>query len=903
MKNCLARTLRAGALGAALAASLSLATAQVATVDASNPPDVVVTYDGGPYLFAPNTPDEPTQIYTEDLLIPDTSSSTFTVEYDALVDAGTIEGTAGNIDGAYTAQEPVIITSQPDTYSLSPATTYYTPPATNPAPGNAASAGPFYFDFGTQTSPVAPGYTQVSEITAYDPNVGYGWGDITKVSSRDRGITSDPLGSDFCLPNGTPFYVDVTNGTYTVTVLTGDAIEKSSMVVRANGLLELYNCAAPNGQYLTQSFPITVTDGRIRLEFQGSICHVNAITITRVPDGTPHPTTIFVASDSTAAAYTQYQYPLTGWGDRIAKFMTSDVAVDDQAKAGRSIKSFYEEGGLDTIFNRAQPGDYLFIMSAINDNAKDTPRHTDASTTYKAYLRVYVNMAREHGVTPVFVTSQTKRTYDLWGRFFNSVGAYPQAMRDLAKELNVPVIDLNQKSIDFFTQVGPDATKNMYMYIAPGQYPYWPNGDSDYIHFQDYGATCLARLIVRGIQELNLPGLAPYVIGTPFIAEQPQAQTAVVGDTVNFSVDASGTPPLTYQWQCNGAPLAGATASTLSLTDVQLANAGNYSVVVTNATGDALTSSDAALTVNVNGTFIGEATAASVTAAGTTNAVADTGPLPATGGARSNAVLTESASGLGFDVGHAATVGQADRTRSEASAADVALNVGGVTVGASFVDAQALAVWQAAGPALSGSADLADLTVNGQPVTVTGAPNQGVPLPGGQLIINEQVVSGDTLTVNALHLVIPGVTDTIIASAEAGLVPSATPPAITGVDYLTGAGWITGTASGAKADFEVDAGIQDGAAWGDLVYKDHGDGLTLQSTAITTYGPGPTANSRHIEGTAEVNGVPGYTFTAVVTDNGDPGANNDTFALQVSNGYQANGPLGGGNVRLHQPGQ
>jgi lysophospholipase L1-like esterase len=895
------RGVRTGAIAALLAFAAPFAIAQVATVDASSPPNVIVTYDGGPYIYAPNTPDEPTNVYTEDILIPDTSSSTFTLEYDALIDAGVIEGTAGNLDGQYTAQEPVVMTSKPDTYTLSPATVYYTPPANQPPASTTGTAGPFYFDFGTANSAVAAGYTQVTEATAYDATLGYGWGDITKVSSRDRGVTSDPLGSDFCLPNGTPFYVDVANGTYLVSVLSGDATQRSSMVVRANGLLELYNMAAPTGNYLQQSFPLTVTDGRIRLEFAGSICHVNAVTIVPVAAGTPHPTTIYVASDSTAAAYTQYQYPLTGWGARIANFLTGDVAVDDQAKAGRSIKSFYEEGGLDTIFNRAQPGDYLFIMSAINDNAKDTPRHTDPASTYKAFLRVYVNMARAHCVTPVFVTSQTKRTYDLWGRFYNSVGSYPQSMRDLGAELGVPVIDLNQKSIDFFTSVGPDATKDMYMYLAPGQWANWPNGDADYIHFQDRGATALARLIARSIQELNLPRLAPFVIGSPFIANQPQNQTAIVGDTVSFSVDATGTPALTYQWQFNGGPVAGATAATLMLPNVQLANAGSYSVVVTNATGESLTSSSATLTVNVNAVFIGRAFAASVTAAGQTNVFADTGALPGAGGARSNSILTLNQTGVGFDAGHAATIGQADRTRTEASAGDVALSVGGVTLGASLAMSHALAVWQPTGAALSGTTELTNLTVNGQAIAITGAPNQAIPLVGGELVVNEQIASATTITVNALHLKLAGITDTIVASSEAGLV-SNVPPTMSGVDYVTGGGWISGTASGAKANFGIDAGIVNNAPWGDLSYYDHGDGMTIASTSITVYSPGPTANSRHIEGTAKVNGVDGYTFTVVVTDNGNPGSN-DNFAIQVSNGYQANGTLGGGNIQLHQPGQ
>jgi lysophospholipase L1-like esterase len=338
-------------------------------------------------------------------------------------------------------------------------------------------------------------------------------------------VTSDPLGSDFCLPAGTPFYVDLSNGTYTVSVLSGDATQKSSMAVRGNGLLELYNMGAPSGLYLEQLFPITITNGRLRLEFFGSICHVNAITITRVPDSQPHKPTIFIASDSTAAAYTQYQYPLTGWGDRIKNYFTDDVVVDDQAKAGRSSKSFIEEGALDTIVNRIRTNDYLFVMMAINDAASDAARKTNPSTTFKAYLRIYVNAARSHGATPVFVTSQTKRTFDIYGRFFNSVGAYPQAMRDLGAELNVPVIDLNAKSINVFDVIGPEATTNAYMFLPPGQYTYWPNGDADYIHLQDRGATLLAKQVVDGIREHKLP-IAQYILPVPQLPVTPPARTS-----------------------------------------------------------------------------------------------------------------------------------------------------------------------------------------------------------------------------------------------------------------------------------------------------------------------------------------------------------------------------------------
>ncbi len=88
----------------------------------------------------------------------------------------------------------------------------------------------------------------------------------------------------------------------------------------------------------------------------------------------------------------------------------------------------------------------------------------------------------------------------------------------------------------------------------------------------------------------------------PLITVQPAGQTVLAGTNVTFSVTASGSPPLGYQWQLNSNNVAGANA-TLTLTNVQLANAGNYSVIVSNPFGT-VTSSNALLTVNSVGSII-----------------------------------------------------------------------------------------------------------------------------------------------------------------------------------------------------------------------------------------------------------------------------------------------------------
>ncbi len=82
----------------------------------------------------------------------------------------------------------------------------------------------------------------------------------------------------------------------------------------------------------------------------------------------------------------------------------------------------------------------------------------------------------------------------------------------------------------------------------------------------------------------------------PAITAPPQSQAVLVGQTATFSVAATGTPPLGYQWLFNGTNISGATTNPFALANVQLANAGNYSVVITNIAG-AVTSSPGSLTV------------------------------------------------------------------------------------------------------------------------------------------------------------------------------------------------------------------------------------------------------------------------------------------------------------------
>lgn len=277
--------------------------------------------------------------------------------------------------------------------------------------------------------------------------------------------------------------------------------------------------------------------------------------------------------------------------------------------------------------------------------------------------------------------------------------------------------------------------------------------------------------------------------------------------------------------------------------------------------------------------------------------LADTGYLPSSGGAQEASLLSASVPGLlTANVLHASTVGQGNQTRSEASVVDLDLTAAGNHVTAEFLMARATAKCGPGGASFSGSSDVAVLTINGQRIAVTGEPNQTVALPlGGKVVINEQTSDGG-ITVNALHVVVPGVADVVISSAQAGVTCASPPPCSKAKDFVTGGGWIT-TPSGSRGTFGVAGGIKNGSFWGHLTYIDHGTGMKVHGTAVTAYTV-VDETTRRIEGNAEINGTPGR-YSATVKDAGEPGRQ-DIFDLKLSSGYQAAGTLNGGNIQLHK---
>ncbi|GAA2233196.1 rhamnogalacturonan acetylesterase [Kitasatospora cystarginea] len=207
---------------------------------------------------------------------------------------------------------------------------------------------------------------------------------------------------------------------------------------------------------------------------------------------------IYIAGDSTAATYVPKFAPRTGWGEALPVFLNHDkVSVNNWAKVGASSKSFVDEGRLAKILAEIRKGDYLLIGFGHNDERPEPIVHTDPFGSYQDYLRKFVDGARSKGAVPVLVTPAERYHFDQAGRIAPSHGEYPAAMRQVATEDKVPLVDLTTLSTALWNAHGPQGALNDFLSLAPGESPNYPKGVQDKTHFKTHGAIELAQLVAK----------------------------------------------------------------------------------------------------------------------------------------------------------------------------------------------------------------------------------------------------------------------------------------------------------------------------------------------------------------------------------------------------------------------
>ncbi|HEX2854536.1 MAG TPA: GDSL-type esterase/lipase family protein [Opitutaceae bacterium] len=222
--------------------------------------------------------------------------------------------------------------------------------------------------------------------------------------------------------------------------------------------------------------------------------------------------TVYTCGDSTVQTWASGYYPKAGWGQVLPKYFDSaQVSVVNKAVGGTSSKSFYDNYWTG-VKNLLKSGDYAFIQFGINDSASDTARHTDASTTFKDYLRKYVNETKAKGAYPVIVATLRRNAWNSDGTVYDAYHGYPIAAREVAAEMNVPCIDLDGKCRTLMQSLGSEyCGKYWYMNLDAGAWPNYSGGQADNVHFQEAGALEMAKLVVTAIQESSFASLQSLV--------------------------------------------------------------------------------------------------------------------------------------------------------------------------------------------------------------------------------------------------------------------------------------------------------------------------------------------------------------------------------------------------------
>ncbi|WP_432104163.1 GDSL-type esterase/lipase family protein [Streptomyces sp. bgisy091] len=321
--------------------------------------------------------------------------------------------------------------------------------------------------------------------------------------------------------------------------------------------------------------------------------------------------TVYLAGDSTMQTYDPYWVPQAGWGQELGRYLSDDVTVENHAIGGRSSRTFVEEGRLDAILDKIEPGDYLFVQFGHNDASVSRPERYTSPADYKEFLRNdYIEGARERGATPVVVTPVSRRSYNsTTGEFNVSFPEYVEAAKAVAAEEDVPLVDLSASSRAYLNTIGPEEAKSVFLHVPAGVYPNRPNGTADDTHFQEYGAIQMARLVADDVSDLNTP-LARHIVNSrppKRVPRKPQAVTArtVTNEGARLTWDAVEGADI-YRIQkkkhVEGAEFTLATTSTIPQAEVAGLKEGTayeLRVVAVNGAGESAPSRKTGITTRV----------------------------------------------------------------------------------------------------------------------------------------------------------------------------------------------------------------------------------------------------------------------------------------------------------------
>lgn len=207
---------------------------------------------------------------------------------------------------------------------------------------------------------------------------------------------------------------------------------------------------------------------------------------------------VLIAGDSTVENVKPGKDDRKGWGQVIDQCFKPEVKVVNLAMGGRSTKTFIKEKRWEKLLAQTKPGDFILIQFGHNDShAKSKPESTDANTDYKEYLRQYADEGVKAGAKLILITPPHRRLFQKNGKITQELLVYCEAMKAVAKEKNLPLIDLYTMTGEEMQKLGDAGCRPFYC------------SDTDRTHFSTKGAEWLAKLIIDDLKRQNLP-LAAY---------------------------------------------------------------------------------------------------------------------------------------------------------------------------------------------------------------------------------------------------------------------------------------------------------------------------------------------------------------------------------------------------------
>lgn len=355
--------------------------------------------------------------------------------------------------------------------------------------------------------------TLITTPILYNSEIGYGFDFDTESNIK---MTANC----FFTEKPTYFSVKIPEGNYKIEVVMGSTEKASNVTIKAESRrLMLDQLTIKKAKEVTKTFNINIRtpkidddtsisikdrekddfnwDDKLTLEFLGNVS-IKSIKITKVDNLT----VVYLAGDSTVTD--QDIEPWASWGQFITNYFDDTIVVANYAVSGSALPSFKGAQRLKKILSVINPDDYLIIEFAHNDE-KIKGEGNGAWGLYTDLLTEYVQLAREKGALPILNTPTQRRAFNGDGTLKPTHGDFPDAVRAVAKKLNVPLIDVTQMTTQMYESWGDEPSRKAFVQYPANTFPGQDKALEDNTHFNSFGANEIALCVLKGIRELNLP--------------------------------------------------------------------------------------------------------------------------------------------------------------------------------------------------------------------------------------------------------------------------------------------------------------------------------------------------------------------------------------------------------------